>query len=107
MIDAINAYLQHLSQVNFDGSLKMSDLEATIRNVTGVNDVVLTTVAGRADADSPPTYNNNTGNITPSGQYYIQNSRLVNRLFHPAAGYIISETTAHCQLAQTLNFIAQ
>ena len=51
VIAALDNFLQNLSQTNFDGSLKMTDLENVIRTVPGVNDVVLKNVRGRADVD--------------------------------------------------------
>lgn len=95
VIDALNAYLQTLSVVNFDGTLKMSDLEQVIRNVNGVNDVVLSEVRGRAD--SVPF---------ALGFVMIQNKTVLQRMFNPVAGYMVQETTTGNTFADTLNFIA-
>ena len=96
VITAINTFLLNLSKTNFDGSLKMSDLEQTIRNVTGVNDVVLKNVRGRADA-------------TPfsGGQYLIQNTAVTQRQWNTVAGYIVEETDTGHTFTDSLNFIAQ
>lgn len=96
VIATLNAYLQTLSVVNFNGSLKMSDLEGVIRNVEGVNDVVLKNVKGRPDATA-----------FGFGTYFIQNSTIVQRLWNSFAGYIIQETTAGQTFADSLTFIAQ
>jgi len=102
VIDGINSYLQGLSVVNFNGSLKMTDLEAVIRNVPGVNDVIMQDVIGRADSPTPadPTAN-------PNGVYYIQNTATAQRLFNPAAGYIVEETVTGYTFADSLTFTAQ
>lgn len=96
VIAAINTYLQQLSLVNFNGDLKMSDLTDIIRDVVGVNDIVAKNIRGRADA-------------TPfaNSAYFIQNNAVVNRLFSPAAGYIVEETTVGQTFADSLNFIPQ
>ena len=108
-IAAINTWLQNLSKTNFDGSLKISDLENMIRNITGVTDVVLKNVYIRRDADTPPS----TG---PTGTALIvsQNSppQLINRIYNSppnaaSAGYIVSETTTGFTLTDSLTFIAQ
>lgn len=96
VIATLNAYMQNLSIVNFNGSLKMSDLEAVIRNVVGVNDVVLNNVRGRANSV-----------LFAAGTDYILNTAIQNRLFSPVAGYMIQEDTATKTFADTLNFIAQ
>lgn len=96
VIDTLNAYYQKLSLVNFDGSLKMSDLESVIRNVEGVEDVVLKNVKGRPNAIA-----------FPGGTYFIQNNAVVQRLWRTAAGYLVQEDTAGSTYNETLNFIAQ
>ncbi|MEB0262922.1 hypothetical protein [Mucilaginibacter sp. 10I4] len=96
VIDAINNYLANFSNVSFNGALKVSDIETTIKNVTGVNDSVLRNVITRSDA-------------TPfaNGTYLVQNSQYISRIYSSQAGYIVSETTTSHTLADSLNFIAQ
>lgn len=96
VITTINNYLQNLSIVNFNGSIKMSDLESVIRNVTGVNDVVMNNVKGRADAIA-----------FAYGTYFIQNQTLLQRLWNPTAGYIVEETTSGQTFTDSLIFVAQ
>jgi len=100
--DTLDAYFQTLSQINFNGSLKMTDLENTIRSITGVNDVVLINVVGRPDSPTPANPLTN-----PYGVYYIQNKTTMNRLFNPSAGYIIGEDVAGYTFLDSINFIAQ
>lgn len=95
VITALNDYMQTLSLVNFNGSLKMSDLEAVIRNVTGVSDVVMKNVRVRPDTTA-----------FASSTYYIQNATLINRLVNPAAGYMIQETDTGHTFADSLTFTA-
>ena len=96
VIAAIDAFLQNLSITNFDGSLKMTDLENVIRNVQGVNDVVLVNVRGRAAAD--PFAN---------GIDLILNQKVVQRLWNTVAGYCIQEDTTGKTFADTLNFVVE
>lgn len=96
VIATLNAYLQRLSIINFNGSLKMSDLEQIIRNVEGVNDVVLNNVRGRADTTA-----------FAFSTYFIQNTALINRLWNSTAGYIVQETTGGQTFSDSLQFVAQ
>jgi len=96
VITALNNYLQTLSKINFNGSIKMSDLEAVIRNVEGVNDVVMNNVKARADVVV-------FANATP----LIVNTTIVQRLYNPIAGYMVQETTSGQTFADSLTFIAQ
>jgi hypothetical protein len=93
VILAINNYLASLP---FDGQLKISDIEQSIRSIAGVNDCVLNNVLARAD-------------ITPfaSATYLVQNNTWVSRTWKTIAGYIIPETTTGQTLANSLTFIAQ
>jgi len=86
---AISNYLQTLSQTNFNGNLKMSDLENVIRDVQGVNDVVMIDVIGRPNSPTPadPTANSYSTVL-------IQGQTLQQRLFNPLAGYIVPEDVA-------------
>jgi len=96
VIDAINAYLETLSITNFNGALKMTDLEAVIRNVTGVNDVLINNVRGRADTD-----------LFSAGVDLILNTAVIQRQYSTVAGYIAEETTSTKTFADTLIFTPQ
>jgi hypothetical protein len=96
VITALNSFLQNLSVTNFDGSLKMTDLEAVIRNVTGVNDVVLLNVRGREDTS-----------LFSAGINLIYNKQIQQRLWSTVAGYISAENTAGYTLTDSLNFIPE
>lgn len=110
---ALNNYLTNLSITNFDGSLKMSDLEAVIRNVAGVNDVLMQNVYIRRDIDPAPT-------STPTGFPLIVNETVQQRIYQPdsiplTAGYMINEVSANWSYTginpvsglPNLNFISQ
>jgi len=90
---AIATFLANLA---FDGSMKVSDLENTIRNVTGVNDVVLQNVTVRRDQDT-----------VSQGTVLIQNQTEVARLWATIAGYMVAENTAGYTLATTLTLTPQ
>jgi hypothetical protein len=96
VISAINDFLQNLSINNFDGSLKMTDLENTIRNIDGVNDIVLINVRGREDS----------ADFT-NGIDFIKDQAVLLRLWHTVAGYCTGETTTGYTFADSLNFIAE
>lgn len=96
VIDAITNLLSTFSSADFDGTLKVSDIEQVILGVPGVNDVILTNVIARQDA-------------TPfaDGTYLVQNQQLISRTWATVAGYIIPETTSGQTLTDSLTFIAQ
>jgi len=96
VIAAINSFLQNLSIVNFNGSMKISDLEGAIRNVAGVNDVVLNNVKGRDDASS-----------FSNGIDLVLNNTVISRQWNTIAGYIVQETTSGKTFADSLTFIGQ
>lgn len=93
VVAAINAYL---AAIPFDGVLKVSDLEFAIKQVQGVNDVVLNNVKAR-------------DNATPlsGAQFLVQSTAIIGRSWATVAGYIVGETTAGSTLADTLTFIAE
>lgn len=93
VVAAIDAFL---SALPFNGQMKISDLEDTIRNVAGVNDVLLTNVSARADATA-----------FGSGTYLILNQQTISRLWNTVAGYMIGETTSGQTFADQLTFIAE
>lgn len=101
VIDAINNFLSTFSLTDFNGSgitgaFKVSDIEATIRAVPGVNDCVLKNIIARAD-----------GTPFIDGTYLVQDGQQIARTWSTVAGYIISETTSGQTLADSLTFIAQ
>ena len=115
VIAALQAYLQYVSQQNFDGSLLMSDIETVLKGrnvlfpVDGVNDAVLKNVYIRRNnsvvTDPVPV-------TTPTGFPLITNKTWVNRIYTPdsipyTAGYYATETTTNFQITDSLNFIAQ
>ncbi|CAB4126204.1 hypothetical protein UFOVP153_44 [uncultured Caudovirales phage] len=94
VIDTLNSWLQTLSKTNFNGAIKISDLEGVIRNVEGVNDVVLNNVRGRDDAS-----------LFAAGIDLVFNNALVQRQWNTVAGYAIQETTSGKTFNDSLTFI--
>lgn len=92
VISAINTFLSTLS---FNGILKVSDIEIAIRNVVGVNDILLKNVKMRSD-------------VTPftGGTFLIQNNTVISRIFPTISGYIVGETTTGNTFTDKLTFIA-
>lgn len=86
--NSINSFL---SKLQFNGQLKISDLEFAIRTITGVNDVLVNNIIIRAN--SIPFAN---------GTYLVQNKTLVSRLFQTVSGYVVLEDT----VSSPINFIA-
>ena len=93
VIAAINTYL---ANIPFNGKLLKTDLEIAIRNVAGVNDVVLQTVRARKATD---TY--------PAGTVLVNDFVEIQRNYQTIAGYIIPETTTGATLTDTLTFIPE
>lgn len=93
VVEAIESYL---SDIPFDGQVLMSDLERTIRTVTGVKDVVLKNVKARAD-----------GVLLANAVNLVLSNAVTLRKWDTVSGYIVGETTASNTLYDTLNFIPQ
>lgn len=93
VITAINAYLAALP---FNGNVKITDIEAAIRNVPGVTDVILQNIFSRKDStafvDASPL---------------VLNNATVARLWPTQAGYIIGEDTAGQTFTDQLIFIPE
>lgn len=96
VITAINNFFQQASLTNFDGSIRLSDIERVIRDVSGVNDIVLVNVRARQNAD-----------VFADGTDLVLNQLEISRLWNTIAGYAIQEDTAGKTFADTLNFIAE
>jgi hypothetical protein len=92
VIDAINVFLSKLS---FNGVLKVSDIELAIRNVVGVNDVLLKNIKMRSNATA-----------FVDGTFLIQNNTVISRLSPTVSGYIVEETTTGNTFTDKLTFIA-
>jgi hypothetical protein len=93
VIAGINAFLAALP---FDGSMQLSDLEAAIRNVEGVNDLILNNVVARQDSV-----------LLANGTYLVQSNQYISRKWNTVSGYIVPETTTSFTLADTLTFIPE
>lgn len=89
--NAINIFLSKLS---FNGNLKISDIELAIRNVVGVNDVLLKNIKMRSDATA-----------FVDGTFLVQNNTVISRIFPTIAGYVVAETTSGQTFADKLTFI--
>lgn len=100
VIAAITAYL---NGIPFNGFVTLSDLEAAIKAVPGINDIVFTNVqAGVSGTAYGSGYVLVVGvdGVAPTGN-------IVQRNYSTQAGYITSPTSGGQQLANTLTFIAQ
>jgi hypothetical protein len=96
VIDALNNFLTNLSKVNFNGNILISDVENLIRNVAGVNDVVIQNMQIRESSQT-----------VLLGTPMVVNGDWINRKMQFAAGYGIQEDTATYTFADTLNLIAE
>jgi len=90
--NSVNNYLVNLSKTNFDGILKVSDLETAFRTATGVTDVFLRSVFATPDGGSSVVLVFNAPGITYQYQY--------TREYTTAAGYIVPVTN----FVNNLNF---
>jgi len=90
------AITNFLAGIPFNGNVKISDLEDTIRNVEGVNDIVSVNIRTRDDSTA-----------LASATYLVQSQQVIGRQWATIAGYIVPETTAGNTLADTLTFIAE
>ena len=90
--NAINTFL---SQLSFNGVLKVSDIELAVRNVVGVNDILLKNVKMRSDATA-----------FVDGTFLVQNNTVISRIFPTVSGYIVGETTVGNTFTDKLTFIA-
>jgi hypothetical protein len=88
--------MQNLSVTNFNGTLKMTDLESVIRNVTGVNDVVLLNVSARPDDSIGWS----------AGVQLISGSKLMLRQWQTVAGYLGGEAYPY-DFVNSLNCIPE
>lgn len=96
VIAAIEAWFVDRATNNFNGTVDMADLEGIINKVTGVNDVVLKNVRGRADADA-----------FAAGIDLILGTQVIQRKWQTIAGYIGQETDTGHTFTDSLNFIAE
>lgn len=96
VIATIESFLANLSITNFNGYLKVSDIERAIRNIEGVNDVVLTEVYAR-DYNLP--YANAIKLVTGSD--------VQTRQWLPVAGYCSPENETGHTLNDTITVIAE
>lgn len=96
VIATITTWLASLSVINLDGKVKMSDLEEEIRDIKGVNDVVLKNVRARPDSA-----------LFAAGIDLILGTKILLREYSAEAGYIVPETTAGQTFSDSLNFITE
>ncbi|HWB91960.1 MAG TPA: hypothetical protein VG605_08915, partial [Puia sp.] len=93
VITAINTFL---SQLPFNGRMRVSDLEEAIREVPGVTDVLLMNVSARGAATS-----------FGSGTLLVSANQVASRYWDTVAGYMIEENTAGNTFSDTLVFIPE
>ena len=98
VIAAIDSYLASLSSVtDFDGTVLVSAIEATILTVPGVTDVNITQIAARAD-----------GTAWASRTIIYDLPTSVNlRSYITTTGYIVQETDSGHTFTDSLTFTAQ
>lgn len=92
----INFLSLQSSQTNFSGQIKISALENVIRDLTGVNDVVMKNVKARASI---------TDFVDATDM--VKDNQLVLRSWNTIAGYIIPEDETGYTLDDSLNFISE
>lgn len=96
VITAIKTFFATANKLNFNGKIKLSDLEIAIRNVDGVTDVFFTNVFVR---DASTAFVDATA--------LVLNQLVIARLWSTVAGYIVAETTSGKTLSDSLTFIPE
>lgn len=96
VINAINSFLSTFQGVDFNGVIKVSELEEIILDVPGVTDMQFNNLRAR-DSATP----------LAGAQYLIQANAQISRTWQTVAGYIIQEDTAGNTFANTLIFQAE
>lgn len=92
-IAMLDAWAETQSNVNFNGKVKVSDLEKIILSIPGVDDVELLNVRGRADSVD-----------FTSGIDLVKNEQTIQRLYTTDAGYFVFEETDGETLLDSLIF---
>lgn len=90
VIAAINNYL---SNIPFDGYVRVSALYDAIQSVAGVTDVIINDMAIRADATA-----------FGSKKYLVQNNATIFNKYPTFAGYVVEETTVSNTFVDKLTF---
>lgn len=93
---AINIFLKNASKTNFDGAIKLSSITDAIQSVPGVNDVVLTNVRARKEADA-----------YADGTNLVLDQDILLRQWPSVAGYMVEEDETGHTFADTLIFIPE
>jgi hypothetical protein len=96
VIKALQDYLETLSTTNFDGYIYVREVEKLIKNVPGVNDVVIQQMSGRLDSQG-----------FGAGIDLVLGADTLNRRYQAGAGYLVEETTSGQTFTDSLNFIAE
>ena len=90
------AYNNLLTNIPFDGTIKVSDIETAMLNVNGVNDVVVNEVSAR-----PDTISFGSGTTLVTG-----NTELLKE-WQTVAGYLVDESTSGFDFLSRLVLISQ
>lgn len=93
VIAAINNYL---SNIPFDGYVRVSALYDAIQSVAGVTDVIINDMAIRADATA-----------FGSKTYLVQSNTTIYNKYPTFAGYVVEETTGGNTFTDKLTFTAE
>lgn len=93
VITAIDTFL---SQLPFNGRMRVSDLEEAIREVPGVTDVLLMNVEARSATTA-----------FGSGTSLVSANQVASRYWDTVAGYMVQENTAGNTFSDSLVFIPE
>lgn len=93
VIDSINNYLSNLP---FDGQIRVSSIEDAIQSVPGVTDFIINNLAIRA---STVAFGLKT--------YLVQNNATIYNKYPTISGYVIGETTSGQTFTDKLTFTAE
>jgi hypothetical protein len=96
VVATLKDFLKNLSVTNFNGALKVSDVERLIRDIPGVNDVVIMNMKAR-NYDLP----------FASAISLVTDGDVVARQWMPVAGYLVEETTSGQDFATNITLHAE
>jgi len=96
VVATLKDFLKSLSVTNFNGALKVSDVERLIRDIPGVNDVVIQNMKAR-NWDLP----------FASAIPLVTDGDVVARQWMPVAGYLVEETTSGQDFATNITLHAE
>lgn len=90
----LTAYNNYLTNIPFGGSIKLVDIILALRNVPGVNDIIINNMTARSNSTS-----------FGGGTSLVSSNTVINPEYSTVAGYIIDETESSNDFLTLLTLI--